>query len=143
VRLRRSSAARTGAFRLAAPRSAARGGTRFASVSRMARRRSHPFVPVHIAEQRIAQAARARRRGEDRKALFILREVCFREPSDARSWTLYAVQCWRMGRRDDACRALRQALWLRERAHDDGRARVVRALLAAAEAGQDDFPRAA
>jgi hypothetical protein len=49
-----------------------------------------------------------------------------------------------MGRLDETRQALRHALWLRERAHDEPRARVIRALLAAAEAGSAfDAARAA
>jgi hypothetical protein len=72
-----------------------------------------------------------------------LREECFRASSDARLWALYAAQSWRMGRRDDACQALRQAIWLRERAHEERRAQVLRALLLSAESGDSPELRAA
>lgn len=75
--------------------------------------------------------------------MLILREVCFRSPSEPRLWALYAAQCWRMGRRDDARRALRQAIWLRDKAHDAARARVLRALLAATESNGDQPLKAA
>lgn len=109
----------------------------------MSSRRRPVLAPDLPLEQRLQQARRLRQRGEERKALLILRETCFRAATDARLWTLYAAQCWRMQRRQDACQALRQALWFRERSRDSARARVVRALLAAAEAGAGDELKAA
>lgn len=63
----------------------------------------------------------------------LLREASCLSEEDARVWTLYGVQAWRMGRRSDAQQALKHALWLRERAKDDARARVLRGLLLAVE----------
>jgi len=97
------------------------------------RRRMSPVQSDNNLEQQVQQAQRLRRRGDQRKALVLLREACFRAGSDARLWALYAMQCWRMGRADDARQAFRQALWFRERAGDAGRTRVLRALLNAAE----------
>ena len=97
------------------------------------RRRVSPIQPENSLEQQVQQAQRLRRRGEQRKALLLLREACFRAGSDARLWALYAMQCWRMGRADDARQAFRQAIWFRERAGDAGRTRVLRALLHATE----------
>ena len=104
----------------------------------MAKRRHISAVtssPSDPLEQRVEQARRQNRRGEPRKALVLLREACFCAGGDARLWTLYAAQSWRMGRLDDTRQALRQALWLRERANDEPRARVLRTLIAAADAG--------
>lgn len=104
----------------------------------MAKRRQPPISnprPSDPLEQRVDQARRQIRRGEPRKALVLLREACFSAGDDARLWVLYAAQSWRMGRLDDTRQALRHALWLRERAHDERRARVIRSLIAAAEAG--------
>jgi Flp pilus assembly protein TadD len=106
----------------------------------MAKRRGAPVQPdlaFDPLEQRVEQARRKRRRGDERKALVLLRDACFLAGADARLWVLYAAQCWRMGRFDDTRQALRQALWLRERAHDEPRARVLRSLIAAADAGAD------
>lgn len=60
--------------------------------------------------------------------MLLLREVCFQESDDARLWTLYGVQCARLGRREDAAQALGQAAWLRERNRDGRRAAVTHAL---------------
>jgi Flp pilus assembly protein TadD len=105
----------------------------------MSRQRSRIGLPKSSPEPtvdgRVQQARRWRRRGDDRKAMLLLREASFQAGDDARLWTLYAAQCWRMRRHDDARQALRQALWFRERAGDVARGRVIRALLLAAEAG--------
>jgi Flp pilus assembly protein TadD len=69
--------------------------------------------------------------------MLLLREVCHRASNEARLWTLYAVQCVRVGRRNDAAEALKQAAWLRQRDRHDARARVTRALLANLLAGND------
>ncbi|MGC4088306.1 MAG: hypothetical protein QM756_10480 [Polyangiaceae bacterium] len=79
--------------------------------------------------ERLEQARRRRAKGEGRRAMILMREACCMAPEDAVLWTLYAVQCWRMNRRDDARTALRQALWLREQSGDTRRAHVLRALL--------------
>jgi Flp pilus assembly protein TadD len=63
-----------------------------------------------------------------------LHEACALRHDDAALWTLYAVACQRSLRLDDAQRAFGQALWLRQRARDDRRARVTRRLKDAAVA---------
>jgi Flp pilus assembly protein TadD len=82
---------------------------------------------------RLQRARRQRLRGDQRKALLLLREACCLSENESRLWTLYGVQCWRMGQRDEARQALRQALWLRERDRDKARAHVLRGLLLAME----------
>ena len=61
--------------------------------------------------------------------MLMLRQACCAVRHDPRLWTLYGIQCVRAGRAHDAVLALKQAVWLRERAHEDGRARATRALL--------------
>ncbi len=75
--------------------------------------------------------------------MLVLREACHREASNARIWTLYAVACVRNGRRDDAVRALKQAMWLRQQNRDEPRARVTRALLDHLATGASSFRIAA
>jgi Flp pilus assembly protein TadD len=99
------------------------------------RRQIAPACTPDPLEQRVEQARRQRRRGDARKALVLLREACFLAGTDARLWALYAAQSWRMGRLDDTRQALRHALWLREKNHDESRARVLRTLITAADAG--------
>src|SRR5688572_6766168 len=77
----------------------------------------------------VLRARRFRRRGEQRRAMLILREACHAAEDCARLWTLYAAQCMRVGRRDDATDALTRAVWLREKNRDAARAKVTRDLL--------------
>jgi hypothetical protein len=89
----------------------------------------------------VLRARRLRRRGEERRAMLILREACHAAEDCARLWTLYAAQCMRVGRRDDAADALTRAVWLRERNRDPARAKVTRDLLDRLAQGR--FPTAA
>jgi len=84
--------------------------------------------PADWLADKLGRVRRCRRRGEERRAMLLLREACFQQPQDARLWTLYGVQCARLGRREDAAQALGQATWLRERNRDERRAAVTRAL---------------
>lgn len=61
--------------------------------------------------------------------MLALRTACNENHADPRLWTLYAAQCVRLERHEDAVFALRQALWLRKRSHDDPRVRVTTTLL--------------
>lgn len=61
--------------------------------------------------------------------MLALREACQHGGHSPRLWTLYGVACVRVRRLDDARQALRQALWLRQRARDLRRARVMERLL--------------
>ena len=73
--------------------------------------------------------------------MLILREACHAAEDCARLWTLYAAQCMRVGRRDDAADALTRAVWLRERNRDTARAKVTRDLIE--RLAQGCFPTAA
>lgn len=83
----------------------------------------------------LARARRHRRRGEHRRAMLVMKEICHRVLDDARLWTIYAVACVRAGRRDEAADALKQALWLRQRDRHVDKARVTRELLSGLLAG--------
>ncbi|HET9933044.1 MAG TPA: hypothetical protein VFQ35_20215 [Polyangiaceae bacterium] len=85
-----------------------------------------PGSPLEVLLNR---ARRATKKGELRKAMLTLREACYGVRGDARLWVMYAVACYRVRRRSEATDALRQALWLRERAHDSARAEVIRRLM--------------
>jgi Flp pilus assembly protein TadD len=92
----------------------------------------------------LRQARRHSRRGEPRRAMLALRECCFAARESARLWALYGMSCWRARRHEDALSALRQALWLRERDHDERRAGVLKTLLERLEGGNaPDSKRAA
>jgi Tfp pilus assembly protein PilF len=85
--------------------------------------------PESVTDVMLRRALRFRRRGEDRRAMLMLREAAYRAPSEAKLWMHYAVACLRLGRRDEAAQALKQAVWIRKRANDEPRLRVTRALL--------------
>jgi len=91
--------------------------------------RSQLQRPEPATEVLLRRAFRFRRRGEHRRAMLTLREAANRAPTDAKLWTQYAVSCVRLGFRDDAANALKQAVWLRKRENDEPRLRVTRALL--------------
>jgi Flp pilus assembly protein TadD len=89
----------------------------------------------------IERARRQSERGDQRRAMLILREACFAAESDAALWVHYGLSCLRAGRRDDAFGALAQAVWLRERARDHARAAVTRDIIAHLKRG-DALPLA-
>lgn len=80
-----------------------------------------------------ARARKARRRGETRDEANALRLACALREGDATLWTLFGYALLRMGRVEEAMEAWGQALWLRERAGEELRARVMRQLLDAAK----------
>src|SRR5688572_28232617 len=77
----------------------------------------------------VARARKARRRGEERRAIVLLREACARDEWRARTWTLLGVHLGRAGSVQEAERALKHARWLRVRAGEPARAAVVERLL--------------
>jgi len=83
----------------------------------------------------LERARRQAERGDERRAMLILREECFAAESDAALWVHYGLACLRVRRRDEAFRALAHALWLRERARDHARVEVMRNLIAHLSAG--------
>ena len=100
---------------------------------------STPHEETH--DQALARRARRhRRRGDHRQAMLSLREACHTGGQCPRLWTLYAFACVRVRRVDDAKLALRQALWLRQRAKDEPRAQVTQRLLQQLESRTPRFP---
>ena len=83
----------------------------------------------------VERARRQSERGDDRRAMLILREACFAAESDAALWVHYGLSCLQVRRRDEGFRALAHALWLRERSRDAARVRVMRELIAHLSAG--------
>lgn len=103
----------------------------------VAHRRPHRDIPTSPDDVRVL-VLRARRladRGEHRRAMLAAKHACCVDTEAPRLWTLYGVYCARAGRREDAMRALKQALWLRERAHEGGRAAATRMLIQRLELG--------
>jgi Flp pilus assembly protein TadD len=91
-----------------------------------------PRVPAATAVQR---ARRQAERGDERRAMLILREACFAAEHEPPLWVHYGLACLRARRRDEGLRALKHALWLRERARDSARAQVMRDLIARLSGG--------
>jgi hypothetical protein len=98
-------------------------------MSRLVKEHRQPAVTA------VERARRQSERGDERRAMLILREECFAVESDAALWVHYGLSCLRARRRDEGFRALAQALWLRQRAGDDARSRVMRDLIAHLSAG--------
>ncbi len=110
-----------------------RPGTTLASVTRiMSYLVKESRTPAVTAVER---ARRQSERGDERRAMLILREECFAVESDAALWVHYGLSCLRARRRDEGFRALAHSLWLRERARDQARARVMRDLSAHLSSG--------
>jgi hypothetical protein len=76
----------------------------------------------------LRRARRLAADGDLRKAALALRERCA-IVGDAASWVLAGAMWARAGRRDDAVAALREGMWLHQRAGSTPRARVVAELI--------------
>src|SRR3954469_9407970 len=81
-------------------------------------------------EMLVSRARRAHQRGERRQALVALREAALLAESDPKLWALYGFACAKSNRLEEAERAFGQALYLRQRQHDTGRANALRGLIA-------------
>jgi Flp pilus assembly protein TadD len=77
----------------------------------------------------VRKAASLRRHGDLRRAVVVLREACYLAEDNASSWALYGDLARRVGKREQAEHALKQALWLRERRGERGRVRTIKKLL--------------
>ena len=86
--------------------------------------------PRQPAVSAVARARRQSERGDERRAMLLLREACFAAESEPTIWVHYGLSCLRARRRDEGFRALAHALWLRERTRDNARVRVMRDLIA-------------
>src|SRR5690349_23527622 len=76
-----------------------------------------------------ARAHRFRRKGELRRACVALREACALEEQDAARWLWLGDALARMGKRDEAKEAMKQALFLRLQGGEKGKANVIRGLM--------------
>jgi hypothetical protein len=92
--------------------------------------------PRQPAVTAVERARRQSERGDERRAMLILREECFAVESDAALWVHYGLSCLRARRRDEGFRALAHSLWLRERARDGARTQVMRDLIAHLSSGE-------
>lgn len=75
------------------------------------------------------RAHRLRRKGELRRALTALREACGLDEQHAARWVWLAAVLRLLGKHDEAERAMKQALYLRQRKGEEGKANVIRGLL--------------
>ena len=89
----------------------------------------NPGFPTRT-ELLLNRARRAQQRGERRQALVALREATLLAETDAKLWALYGSACAKANRLRDAEQAFSQALYLRQRAHDVGRATALRRVIA-------------
>jgi Tfp pilus assembly protein PilF len=81
------------------------------------------------AEELTLRALRLQRRGELRRASLTLREATAIDESNAARWMIYAHLLIQLSQRDDAERAMKQSLYLREQRGEKGKANVIRRLL--------------
>lgn len=96
--------------------------------------RRHPVRQFHSqppnpAAQAVERANRARRREDSRGEMTALRQACLLDEWNAALWTRFGDALFRAGKHDEALKALRHALWLRERNDDRRRGRVTQRLI--------------
>lgn len=88
---------------------------------------------LHSPQQRAdilaRRAQRLRQKGELRGAAMALREACALAEGDAARWMMLGDLHVRLGKRRDAERAMKQALYLREQGGERRKAQVIRRLL--------------
>jgi Flp pilus assembly protein TadD len=81
------------------------------------------------AEELTVRAQKHRRKGELRRAAVSLREACALDERNAARWVLLGDVLFRMGKKEEAAHALKQAVYLREQAGERSKANVVRRLI--------------
>ncbi len=93
----------------------------------MARPRLLETLPTETHDVVLCRRAwRQRRRGDERRAMLLLRDAANLDDTDARIWALYGVQCRRAGCLEAAERALAHSVWLRVRRREPRKAQVMR-----------------
>jgi cytochrome c-type biogenesis protein CcmH/NrfG len=81
------------------------------------------------AEELTQRAQRLRRKGELRRAAVSLREACALDEQNAARWVMLGDVLFRLGKKEEAAHALKQAVFLREQAGERSKANVVRRLI--------------
>ena len=87
------------------------------------------FDLVDRAEELTSRAQRLRRKGELRRAAMTLREACGLDEENAARWVMLGDVLFRTGKKEEAARAMKQALFLRNRRGDRAKANVIRRLI--------------
>jgi cytochrome c-type biogenesis protein CcmH/NrfG len=87
------------------------------------------FDFVERARDLAARAQKLRRKGELRRAAVALREACALEEGNAARWVSLGNVLFRMGKREEAAHALKQAVYLRERRGERTKANAIRRIL--------------
>jgi predicted Zn-dependent protease len=95
------------------------------------------FTPQQRADMLARRARRFRQKGELRHAVVALREACALSDGDAARWMMLGDLHVRLGQRGEAERAMKQALFLRERSGEPRKAQVIRSLLSRLESMRD------
>jgi Flp pilus assembly protein TadD len=81
------------------------------------------------ADELAARGQRLRKRGELRRAAVTLREACALDERNASRWVMLGDVLFRAGKKDEAARALKQAVYLCEQSGHKAKANVVRRLI--------------
>lgn len=89
-----------------------------------------PAVIADPVEALVVRARKLRQKGDQRRALLMLREACHLDEWRARTWTLLGAFLGELGQRGEAVTALHRARWLRARAGEKARAAVTARLAA-------------
>jgi hypothetical protein len=86
-------------------------------------------VPSDPVEVLIVRARKSRLRGEERRAVVLLREACALDERRPRTWAIAGALFAALGQVEEAARAFKQARWLRLRAGERARVEVLDRLL--------------
>ena len=84
---------------------------------------------VERARDLATRAQKLRRKGELRRAAVALREACALDEENAARWAALGAVLLRIGKREEAARALKQAVYLRERGGERPKATALRRVL--------------
>jgi Flp pilus assembly protein TadD len=84
---------------------------------------------VERARDLAGRAQKLRRKGELRRAAVVLREACALDEKNAAHWASLGIVLFRMGKREEAAGALKQAVYLRERSGERTKATALRRVL--------------
>jgi Flp pilus assembly protein TadD len=91
--------------------------------------RIEPWSIADRADELTVRALRQRRKGELRRAAVSLRAACALDEANASRWVMLGDVLFRTGKKDEAARALKQAVYLCEQSGHKAKANVVRRLI--------------